>query len=72
VTLSWDGGVSNHLATAGYDPAYGARPLRRLVQHHVVSPISRAILEGEVPNGSTVELTSDGQSIDFVVRSIDE
>jgi ATP-dependent Clp protease ATP-binding subunit ClpB len=72
VTLSWDGGVSNHLATAGYDPAYGARPLRRLVQHHVVSPISRAILEGEVPNGSTVELTSDGQSIDFVVRSVDQ
>jgi ATP-dependent Clp protease ATP-binding subunit ClpB len=57
----------NYLATKGYDPRYGARPLKRTIQHEVVNPISRAILEGELTANSVVELTSDGLMIDFTV-----
>lgn len=60
--------VVNYLAVKGYDPRYGARPLKRAIQHEVVNLLSRAILEGDLTAGSTVELTSDGQMIDFAVK----
>lgn len=68
VVLTWSDKVAQHLAGEGYDPVYGARPLKRFIQHHVVGPLSRAILEGEIPPNSKVELTSDGRVIDFVVH----
>ncbi len=42
------------VATAGYDPVYGARPLKRAIQRDIVNPLSNAILRGEVKEGSTV------------------
>lgn len=68
VTLSWSDKLCQHLAKEGYDPVYGARPLKRYIQQCVVSPLSRAILEGEIPADSAVELTSDGRAVDFVVH----
>ncbi|GAA4975121.1 ATP-dependent chaperone ClpB [Kineococcus glutinatus] len=44
------------LALSGYDPAYGARPLRRLVQREIGDRLARAILSGEVRDGDTVEV----------------
>jgi ATP-dependent Clp protease ATP-binding subunit ClpB len=50
------------LARTGYDPVYGARPLRRLVQSAVGDPLARALLAGEIRDGDTVqvELITDG------------
>jgi ATP-dependent Clp protease ATP-binding subunit ClpC len=42
------------LAREGYDPAFGARPLRRALQRHVESPLSVKILQGEFKEGETV------------------
>jgi ATP-dependent Clp protease ATP-binding subunit ClpB len=44
------------LARVGYDPVYGARPLKRAVQKHLQDPLAEMILRGEVPDGSTVRV----------------
>jgi ATP-dependent Clp protease ATP-binding subunit ClpB len=47
------------LASAGYDPSYGARPLRRLVQSAIGDQLARALLSGDVVDGSTVVVDVD-------------
>ncbi|MBP9841558.1 MAG: AAA family ATPase, partial [Simkaniaceae bacterium] len=47
--LSWDTAVADYLAEKGYDPVFGARPLKRLIQKEVINPLSSAILRGEHP-----------------------
>jgi ATP-dependent Clp protease ATP-binding subunit ClpB len=47
------------LSRTGYDPAYGARPLRRLVQTAIGDPLARMLLGGEVLDGSTVTVDVD-------------
>ena len=42
------------LANAGYDPAYGARPLKRTIQREVETPVAQGILGGKYPSGSTI------------------
>jgi ATP-dependent Clp protease ATP-binding subunit ClpB len=54
------------IARAGYDPVYGARPLRRFIQHEVETKIGRALLAGDIPDGSTITLDAD--SDELVVR----
>ena len=44
------------VAGHGYDPVYGARPLKRAIQHDILDPLSMAILEGKYPEGSTVKV----------------
>jgi ATP-dependent Clp protease ATP-binding subunit ClpB len=53
------------LAERGYDPLYGARPLRRLMQHEIDDRLARALLTGEIRDGDTVmvELAGDGDSL---------
>ncbi|MBB2902561.1 ATP-dependent Clp protease ATP-binding subunit ClpB [Kineococcus radiotolerans] len=53
------------LALTGYDPAYGARPLRRLVQREIGDKLARAILSGEVRDGDTVEVDVARGSFDL-------
>lgn len=51
-----------HLATAGFDPVYGARPLKRAIQREVMNPLAQAILGGTVRDGSAVEVDyKDGE-----------
>jgi ATP-dependent Clp protease ATP-binding subunit ClpB len=52
------------IAREGYDPAYGARPLRRFIQHEVETRIARALLSGEVQEGSTIELVVVGGELE--------
>jgi ATP-dependent Clp protease ATP-binding subunit ClpB len=56
ITLSWTHDVLEHLAKEGYDPTFGARPLKRLIQQTVVNMLSSAILKGEIENGNSIEL----------------
>jgi ATP-dependent Clp protease ATP-binding subunit ClpB len=44
------------LGNLGYDPTYGARPLKRMIQKHLVDPLALAILEGEFREGDTVRV----------------
>jgi len=48
------------LAKTGYDPAFGARPLRRALQKYVESPLSVELLSGKIPSGSSVSVTPSG------------
>ena len=48
------------LAARGYDPTFGARPLKRLIQNRILDPLATAILKGEFPRGSTVTVDLDG------------
>jgi ATP-dependent Clp protease ATP-binding subunit ClpB len=50
------------LGRVGYDPVYGARPLKRAVQRYVQDPLADKLLAGEIPDGSTVKLDEgDGE-----------
>ena len=51
------------LSEAGYDPAYGARPLRRLVQKEIGDRLARALLAGEVRDGQTVTVDREGDGL---------
>jgi ATP-dependent Clp protease ATP-binding subunit ClpB len=52
------------IATEGYDPTYGARPLKRVIQRRMQDPIAMAILEGRFTEGDTIEVdASDGQIV---------
>ena len=68
VALTWNDAVLRRLATEGYDPNYGARPLRRLIGRAVETELSKRIVRGEVPEGSTVKLTADSGKIDMEVQ----
>ncbi|MBO5941017.1 MAG: AAA family ATPase [Kiritimatiellae bacterium] len=49
----------NQIAKDGYDPAYGARPVKRVIQREIETPIAKAIIAGKYPPGSTVKVTAE-------------
>jgi len=62
VTLQLTDAAREWLGRVGYDPVYGARPLKRAVQKYLQDPLAEAILRGEVPDGSTVTVDdADGK-----------
>ena len=63
IKLTWDKPVREKLARDGYDPKYGARPLRRLIQRTVEDTLSEALLEGRVTLGEPVRLGIRGGEI---------
>lgn len=67
VVLTWTPEVLAHLAQEGYDPRFGARPLKRYIQQEVINELSTAILSGKIPPDSDVRLTYDGKKIQFTV-----
>jgi len=58
-----------HLAKLGFDPAFGARPLKRVIQREVVDRVATAILEGEAPEDSTIVVDLVGEEIDVASRA---
>jgi len=69
ITLELDDDARNWLANKGYDPVYGARPLKRVIQKYVQDPLAEQILSGQVPDGSTVKITSGADRLLFRTRS---
>ncbi len=57
--------VEEYLAENGYDPAFGARPLKRLIQHEMVDALAMRLLAGDFPAGSTVEVLVKDKKLDF-------
>ena len=60
----------DYLAEAGYDPVFGARPLKRAIQRSLQDPLALLLLDEEVAEGSTVEVTvaEGGAALDFQIR----
>jgi ATP-dependent Clp protease ATP-binding subunit ClpB len=54
VSLELDSAARNWLADTGYDPVYGARPLKRVIQTHLQNPRATMVLEGTIQGGETV------------------
>ncbi|MGB3723263.1 MAG: ATP-dependent chaperone ClpB [Pacificimonas sp.] len=55
------------IGRVGYDPVYGARPLKRAIQRHVQDPLADMILSGDVPDGSTVHIEEGDKELQFRV-----
>ena len=58
VTLELDADAKKWLANTGYDPVYGARPLKRVIQRELQNPLAEKILSGEIREGDTVRVTA--------------
>lgn len=65
ITLELDEDATHWLADKGYDPVYGARPLKRAIQKYLQDPLAEKILSDEIPDGSTVKVTSGSDRLLF-------
>jgi ATP-dependent Clp protease ATP-binding subunit ClpB len=63
ITISLDDKSMHWLAERGYDPVYGARPLKRAIQKEVQDPLARMILEGRIKDGDEVKVTVEGSTL---------
>jgi ATP-dependent Clp protease ATP-binding subunit ClpB len=59
IDISLDSSVKTWLAKTGYDPRYGARPLKRVIQNHLQNPIAKHILEGSISEGDTIRISAN-------------
>jgi ATP-dependent Clp protease ATP-binding subunit ClpB len=57
----------HHIAVTAYDPVFGARPVKRFIQKHVETELGRKIIQGSVPDGSTVRLLARGGQLEFEI-----
>ena len=69
ISLTWDDSVVLFLSEQGYDSAFGARPLKRLIQQKVVTMLSKALLKGDIKSGMAVELTMAKDVVVFKVKA---
>ena len=65
ITLDLSDSAKQLLAREGYDPVYGARPLRRVIQKEILDPLSIDILEGKVREGQTVYVDARNGALEF-------
>jgi ATP-dependent Clp protease ATP-binding subunit ClpB len=63
ITLVVNDEAKDWLAKLGFDPQYGARPLKRVIQKHITNAMSEKILAGEFGEGDTVEVVLDRQGL---------
>jgi ATP-dependent Clp protease ATP-binding subunit ClpB len=75
ISLEITDAAKTHLVRTGYDPAYGARPLKRAIQREIETPLGRKILAGEVRDGDVVRIDADanrGELVFTVVEPLPE
>ena len=65
LTLELTDGAKDLLAERGYDPVYGARPLKRAIQKDLQDPLALKVLKGEFNAGDTVRVEADGDKLKF-------
>jgi len=65
ITITLDASARDWLAEKGYDPAYGARPLKRAIQKALQDPLAELILEGAIRDGETITVTATKQGLAF-------
>ena len=71
IAIEVDANARAWLANAGYDPVYGARPLKRVIQRELQNPLAQQILEGRIPDGAIVHIgaTDKGLTIGDVITA---
>jgi ATP-dependent Clp protease ATP-binding subunit ClpB len=65
VILQLDDSAKELLMREGYDPSYGARPLKRAIQSHIQNPLAVKLLQGEILPGQTVRVLANGDQLEF-------
>ena len=63
ITLDLDAAAMAWLGNAGYDPVYGARPLKRVIQRELQNPLAEMILKGQIPDGSLVRVSAGDKGL---------
>ena len=63
ITLTLDEAARAWLADTGFDPVYGARPLRRVIQKHLQNPLAGLILDGTIGDGDSVAITAGAEGL---------
>ncbi len=72
IMITLDDSARTWLARVGYDPVYGARPLKRAVQRYLQDPLADMILRGDVPDGSTITASDGDGALNLVVTKSDK
>ena len=65
ITLEFDDSIRDMLARDGYDPAFGARPLKRLVQKRVLDPLALELIDGRIHDGEVIKVDAVDSRITF-------
>ena len=68
ITLELSDAAKAHVARAGYDPVYGARPLKRAIQKEILDPLSMDILEGKFREGQTISVEVQDGALVFSTK----
>lgn len=63
ILLEFDESALNYLAEKGYDPSFGARPLKRLIQREIQNNLAKMILAGEISSGNTVKIAREKEEL---------
>ena len=63
IKITIGSGVKEWLAKEGFDPSYGARPLKRVIQKHILDPLAKKIISGEIKEGGAVKISVESGSI---------
>ena len=69
IAMTFDKAAVKWLGEKGFDPIYGARPLKRTIQTEVLNPLAKMLLEHKVNPGDSVQVVLKGQALDFKVKS---
>jgi ATP-dependent Clp protease ATP-binding subunit ClpB len=70
IVLELDKSAKDLLMREGYDPSYGARPLKRAIQTYIQNPLAVKLLQGEVQPGQVIKLSANGDNIEFKQDSV--
>ena len=65
ITIQLDESAKDLLVQEGYDPVYGARPLKRAIQTLIQNPLAVSLLKGEISAGQTVRISADAGEMRF-------
>jgi ATP-dependent Clp protease ATP-binding subunit ClpB len=65
INLQLDASALHWLGERGYDPVYGARPLKRVIQKELVDPVAKKLLAGEIRDGEVVSVTAGDHGLEF-------
>ncbi|MCC7102616.1 MAG: ATP-dependent chaperone ClpB [Fimbriimonadaceae bacterium] len=67
ITLTLDEAAMSHLASTGFDPVFGARPLKRAIEREILNPLAQKILGGEIMDGSAVTVKAENGELTFEI-----
>ena len=65
IHLEYDAAAREWIASAGYDPMFGARPVKRVVQREVINLLSKEILAGNIDRGHPIRISADSNGLTF-------